>query len=308
MAVGSAAAQGAPPLPPAPAQQLPAGPPPSPPSPDPNPPASSKPQPAGDSDDGVLEVKSQMVDIDGCPIHVLTTGPEYGQVVFLLHGMAFKAWSWDESGVLKELARHGRRAIAVDLPGFGGSPQCKNIPPERIVERFVATLCPRKPVIVAPSMSGRYALPYMVEHGDRTAGLVAIAPVGIPPLERKLSQIKVPVLAVWGEKDTTIPLDQMKTLVSQVDKGELFIMPGAPHACQAHDPKLFVERLIQFLDELPVEKGAPRQLGGQTDAAPGSASDPKPGPTKPESSPPPPSPQPESPKPGCLGEKPPVRD
>lgn len=134
---------------------------------------------------------------------------------------------------------------------------------ERLIERLVDTLCPRKPVIVSPSMSGRYVLPYMVEHGDRTAGLIAVAPVGIPPIEQKLDKIKVPVLAVWGEKDAAVPLSQMKLLAERVEKGELFIMPGAAHACYTHDPGLFTERLIRFLDDLPPQRGEPRILGGQ---------------------------------------------
>lgn len=36
----------------------------------------------------------------------------------------------------------------------------------------------QRPVLVSPSMSGRFALPFLLAHGDRLAGFVPIAPVG----------------------------------------------------------------------------------------------------------------------------------
>lgn len=36
----------------------------------------------------------------------------------------------------------------------------------------------QRPVLVSPSMSGRFALPFLLVHGDRLAGFVPIAPVG----------------------------------------------------------------------------------------------------------------------------------
>lgn len=36
----------------------------------------------------------------------------------------------------------------------------------------------RRPVLVSPSMSGRFALPFLLARGDRLAGFVPIAPVG----------------------------------------------------------------------------------------------------------------------------------
>jgi hypothetical protein len=36
----------------------------------------------------------------------------------------------------------------------------------------------KNPVIVSPSYSGRYSLPYLVEFGDQMAGYVPVSPVG----------------------------------------------------------------------------------------------------------------------------------
>lgn len=36
----------------------------------------------------------------------------------------------------------------------------------------------QRPVLISPSMSGRFALPFLLAHGDQLAGFVSIAPVG----------------------------------------------------------------------------------------------------------------------------------
>lgn len=46
------------------------------------------------------------------------------------------------------------------------------------LERILEELGLERPVLVSPSMSGRFALPFLLLHGDRLGGFVPIAPVG----------------------------------------------------------------------------------------------------------------------------------
>lgn len=227
------------------------------------PPQSSKPQPADPDADGVLKVESQTVAVEDCTIRVLVSGPEYGQVVILLHGQAFQAKTWEEQGILKSLAKAGRRVVAVDLPGFGQSPKCA-IASEKLLEKLIPSLAKTKPVVVAPSMSGGYALPYVVENAERLAGFVPVAPVGLREVADKTDRITCPTLVVWGERDEGHPYKEGEAFAAKLPKGEFYLMPGAPHPCYLKDPAAFAERLIKFLDDLPPDRTAPRILGGDS--------------------------------------------
>ena len=76
-----------------------------------------------------------------------------------------------------------------------------------------------KPVVVSPSMSGRYSLPLLTEIPEKVAGFVAVAPVAIKEYKDRSGSSTMPVLAIWGENDTLIPQTQADLLIRSVKTG-----------------------------------------------------------------------------------------
>jgi len=196
-------------------------------------------------------IQSNFLTVDGAKVHYLAIGPGNGRPVVLLHGASFTAETWRQIGTLEVLAEAGYLAIAVDLPGYGKSEPLLGAP-ETWLGKLLDALNVNKPVVVSPSMSGRYSLPLCTGEPARLGGLVAVAPVSIMAYQNQLHQITCPVLAVWGENDRLIPQAQADLLVKSVAKGRKVVIAGGSHAPYMSDPSAWHRELLEFLGEVAV--------------------------------------------------------
>ena len=188
------------------------------------------------------------ITVEGARVHYRNAGKENEHCVLLLHGASFSSATWEEIGTLGQLADAGYRAIAIDLPGYGKS-ESNSVSGGAWLSVLQTHLGLEQPVILAASMSGAYALPFLVDHPGRYTGFVAVAPVGIGRYQDRLSGICTPVLAIWGENDNTVPQEHADHLVDSVNNGRKVVIPGAGHAPYMNAPRAFHQALLSFLPD-----------------------------------------------------------
>ena len=202
-----------------------------------------------------MEIASLLAVVAGKEVHYLATSGNDLSIV-LLHGASFSSETWKKTGTLEALASAGYRAFAIDLPGFGQSEPVSASPADWLGE-LLEVLSLETPVLLAASMSGGYALPFVTAHPERFRGLVAVAPVNIPMYREQFPKISAPVLAIWGEQDRIVPIRDAELLVNSVKQGRLVVIPNATHAPYMSDPETFNRELLQFMAMCAQERSKP---------------------------------------------------
>ncbi|NER34964.1 MAG: alpha/beta hydrolase [Oscillatoria sp. SIO1A7] len=196
-----------------------------------------------------VNIKSQYILVAGKQIHYLEAGQPANPSILFLHGASFSAQTWQEIGSLELLAIQGYRAVAVDLPGYGKSEQFSPSPPEFMLE-LLESLNLKQPILVSPSMSGRYSLPLVVDYAEKLRGFVPVAPVAIPQYREQLEGIELPVLAIWGSNDRIVSPEQADLLLQLMPNAQKVILTNAGHACYMRETELFHKHLLEFCDRL----------------------------------------------------------
>jgi pimeloyl-ACP methyl ester carboxylesterase len=155
-----------------------------------------------------------------------------GVPIVMFHGYADSADTWRQT--LAVLARQGRRAIAVDLPGFGTADPLESgeILPQ--LDRFATAAArylagrPRQAVIaVGNSLGGCIALRLAERHGDELWGVVGVAPAGLE-MTRLLHLVqRDPLLRSLVALPTPVPSPVMRGAVARLYRQLAFAHPGS---------------------------------------------------------------------------------
>lgn len=193
-------------------------------------------------------VSSHTALLDGLsqPLTFLRAGQkDASKLVVLLHGMSFSAETWKVTGTLDALASVGFQAIALDLHGYSGEFSRTDVK-ETLLSNFLAAIkWERKVVILAASMGGTVATPFIFgpQH-ERVAGYVSVSALighGKPS--------DIPALFVWGARDTPNSA-KASTHAQLFARHQMVVIPDAPHACYLQDPQLFNNLVVRFVQGL----------------------------------------------------------
>jgi abhydrolase domain-containing protein 14 len=168
------------------------------------------------------------------------------QAILLLHGARYHARTWDDLGTLADLETRGLRAVALDLPGYGGS-EPNDVAPDAFLAEALETLHLERVVLVLPSMSGCFGFPFAARAPAELAGAVWIAPACA---EKCPDGSELPSLILWGERDDVVPVAEAAELAGKLPRSETRIFEGAGHACYLEDPAQFHAVLAGFAERI----------------------------------------------------------
>jgi pimeloyl-ACP methyl ester carboxylesterase len=133
-----------------------------------------------------MDVIATTIRVMGLRTRVLSAGEASGRDgVLMIHGVGGWAENWRE--VMEPIARSGRRAVAVDLPGFGESEAPGRVshfgPRDAFYPRFVLALMDELGMpaahLVGSSMGGAVAYTTAVTAPERARSLALVASGGL---------------------------------------------------------------------------------------------------------------------------------
>jgi pimeloyl-ACP methyl ester carboxylesterase len=158
--------------------------------------------------------QGRMVEVAGARLHVVEIGPRDAPPIVMLHGASSNL---EVMRPLAERLSHTHRVVLIDRPGHGWSTREKFSdstpqPQARMIAEALQKLGLESAIFVAHSWSGALALRIALDHPDRVAGLVMLAPVAYPwpgGVSQYNYVVTTPVIGPLLANTLTLPLGLM---------------------------------------------------------------------------------------------------
>ncbi|MBN3295087.1 putative protein-lysine deacylase ABHD14B [Amia ocellicauda] len=195
----------------------------------------------------------------GPPLFYRQAEPGQGSArlaVLLLHGIRFSSENWLNIRTLETLADASCRAVAIDLPGFGNSkdaiaPAPVGEPaPGNFLKQVSEALQLGPAVVISPSLSGMYSLPFLLQHSELLKAYIPVAPICTDKFTaEQYGSVQTPTLIVYGDQDTQLGKVSLNNL-TKLANHKVVVMKGAGHACYLDNPAEWHRALLEFLGTL----------------------------------------------------------
>ena len=155
--------------------------------------------------------RGKMVEVAGATLHVVELGPSGAAPIVLLHGASSNL---EVMRPLAERLSQTHRVILLDRPGHGWSTRANFSdstpePQAHMIAQALDKLGVPPALVVAHSWSGALALRIALDHSERVAGLVMLAPVAYPwpgGVSQYNYAVTAPVIGPLLAHTVTLPL------------------------------------------------------------------------------------------------------
>jgi 2-hydroxy-6-oxonona-2,4-dienedioate hydrolase len=138
-----------------------------------------------------VRTDDRFVEVDGRRVRYLEEGS--GVPAILLHGSSLGSSADVFRRNLHALGRHGIRAIAVDLPGFGKSDAADAstaAPPKTFLLRFMDALGLKRAALIGHSSAGSTVVNLALAHPQRVSHVIILGTGSLlPPLETAAGKV-----------------------------------------------------------------------------------------------------------------------
>ena len=138
-----------------------------------------------------VRTDDRFVKVDGRNVRYLEEGS--GVPAILLHGSSLGSSADVFRRNLHALGRHGIRAIAVDLPGFGKSDAADGVSAalrKTFVLRFMDALALKRAALIGHSSAGSAVVSMALEHPERVSHVIILGTGSLlPPLETAAGKV-----------------------------------------------------------------------------------------------------------------------
>jgi len=201
-------------------------------------------------------VETRRINVAGVDTFLRSATPakDASHLTFLfLHGAAFSSKVWHDLGTLQLMAALGFNSFAVDLPGFGQTSDQMISDRDSPVEYLTAlfdVLKLKQVVLIVPSMSGRFGLPFLLKHPELLSGFVPVAPIATESIPHsQLQLVQVPTLSIIGENDARLGKISLSNL-KLIPNFHNVVLKNAGHAAYLDEPEKFHNLLFNFARKL----------------------------------------------------------
>ncbi|XP_051873664.1 protein ABHD14B [Pristis pectinata] len=205
------------------------------------------------------EIKEGKVELEGQELFYRWASPTEQPPklsVLLLHGIRFSSETWLNLRTLHKLAEAGYQAVAIDLPGLGNSKEFTapasvgDLAPDSFLLNVLKGLELGPVVIISPSLSGMYSLPFLFSHNDMVKGFIPVAPICTEKFStEQYRNVQIPTLIVYGSEDKPMGEASFNNL-RHLSNHKVHIMKEAPHACYLSNPDEWHQTVLEFLQSL----------------------------------------------------------
>lgn len=200
------------------------------------------------SERGFFVMEDLWIDTPSGRIFARTAGS--GDLILGLHGWSQRnGWhTWEP--LMAPLAEAGYRVVSVDMPGWGQSAAIagESMTMElasRIVLDILDALQAARATLLGKSWGGAVALHVALDHPQKVERLILTAPA-FRDLDR-LSELGQPVLLVWAEDDSVIPIRYAAEYESRVPDLTMVQYKSGGHSAAPKNAADFAPKAIEFM-------------------------------------------------------------